>query len=75
MTHGASMSVHLWERMMDALISAMKRCQPPLSLVMLCSVWALSFLSPLNGNLNIDFCFLFKKHKLHFKKKIKNQLT
>lgn len=37
-------------------------------LLMLCSVWARSFQSPVNGKLNIDLFFLFKKHKLHFKK-------
>lgn len=35
---------------------------------MLCSVWARSFLSSINGKLNIDFCFQLKKHKPHFKK-------
>lgn len=70
------MSGSTWHEHVCALLGADDRLNKrreampaSVGLLMLCSVWALSFLSPVNGNLNIDFCFLFKEHKLHFKKK------
>lgn len=39
------------------LISALKRCLPVFCLLIICSAWASSFLSPVNGKLNIVLPF------------------
>lgn len=62
MTHGARLSVHFGKQSMHALAGAMSGCS------VLCSVWSCSSLSLLNGNLNIEFCFLLEKHKLRLKR-------
>lgn len=46
--------LHLWEQI-DGLTSAVKRRLPPFAFWCYASEWSLSFLSPVNGNLNIDF--------------------